>query len=136
MGNSATKYQTQELLNYTADDTVSPPILQMAMRVWNGTSWVKYRGELINGATVSNTFATVGTSSGTILAANTNRITATLVNDSDTVIYIYKGSTAVSGSGIRLNSSGGAIIIDDYTGIITGICASSSKNVTVCEVAV
>ena len=44
MSNEPTKYTEQALLNYTADDTVSPPILQFAQRTWNGTSWVKGGG--------------------------------------------------------------------------------------------
>lgn len=85
-------------------------------------------------STATNTFATIGVSSGTVMAANANRVSLTLVNDSANIIYVAKGSTAVVGSGVRLNASGGSLIIDDYTGIVTAIATGASSNLTVCEV--
>ncbi len=85
------------------------------------------------GSSATNSFATVGVASGTIIAANNSRISLTLVNDSVNTIYISKGETAVSGSGIRLNASGGAVIIDDWKGVISGIASGASSNITICE---
>ena len=82
---------------------------------------------------VTSTFATAGTSSTTVLAANTARVEAVIVNDSDTTIYLFLGGTAVIGSGIRLNAQGGSYVETLYTGAITSICASASKNLTVVE---
>ena len=81
----------------------------------------------------TSTGVTVGTGSTTVLASNANRKVAIIVNDSDEVIYLKYGTTAVGSSGIRLNSEGGSIREENYTGIITGICASGSKIVTVTE---
>lgn len=78
---------------------------------------------------------TVGSSSTTALAANENRNFAVFVNDSDETIYLGLG-TAVLNSGIRLNANGGAYEINltnMYTGIVMGICASGSKNLTIME---
>lgn len=86
------------------------------------------------GASATNTFATIGTSSTTVIAANSNRISLTLVNDSTNKIYVSKGATAVSGSGILLNASGGSLIIDDYAGTIYAIATGAGSNLTVSEV--
>lgn len=76
---------------------------------------------------------TVGSSSTLILADNPDRISATIVNDSDEVIYLALDTTAVMNSGIRINASGGSAEITQYTGQISGICTSGGKNVTVTE---
>ena len=88
------------------------------------------------GANCTNTFATVGVSSAVAVAANTSRVSLTLVNDSSNTIYLSKGATAVSGSGIRLNASGGSLIIDDFKGAIHAIAGGAGSNLTVCEVTV
>lgn len=103
----------------------------------SGMSSDEYRAQqlrLTKSTTATNTFATVGVASGTVAAANGSRISLTLVNDSLNKIYISKSATAVSGSGILLNASGGSLIIDDYTGIVSAIAAGASSNLTVCEV--
>lgn len=89
---------------------------------------------LYRSSTATNTFATVETTSAVAVVANGSRISLTLVNDSSNTIYVSKGAEAVVGSGIRLNSSGGALIIDDYTGDIYAISTGASSNLTVCEV--
>ena len=82
----------------------------------------------------SNTKVSVGSTSTTVLAANANRRFAVIVNDSDEDIYLNLSGTAVINEGIRINANGGNYVEDIYTGIITGICASGSKNVTITEV--
>jgi hypothetical protein len=83
--------------------------------------------------TATNTAVSVGSSSTTVLALNASRKLAMIINDSDEVIYLKYASGATSNSGIRLNANGGTLIENHYTGIITGICASGSKVVTVVE---
>lgn len=53
---------------------------------------------------------TCGTAALQVLAANSRRKKAVFVNDSDTVIYLFKGGPEVCAlnAGIRLNASGGA----------------------------
>lgn len=75
----------------------------------------------------------VGSDTTTVLTSNVNRKQAVLVNDSDEEIYLKYGAEAAVNSGIRLNAYGGSLIETVYTGIITGICASGSKVVTVTE---
>ena len=81
---------------------------------------------LSDGITVDNT-------STTILAANSNRYVAIIVNDSDEDIYLKYGSGAEMNKGIRLNSNGGTIVETMYTGIITGISTSGNKVATITE---
>ena len=95
--------------------------------------YLSAESQLNIGATVTNTYATVGVASGVISTAK-DRISITLVNDSDTTIYLAKGSTAVLNSGIRLNASGGSVIICDWRGAISAISSGASKNLTICEV--
>ena len=76
---------------------------------------------------------TIGSSSTTALAAETTRTEAIFVNDSNEVIYLKLGSGAEMNKGIRLNSEGGSYTCSNYTGIITAICSSGSKILTVTE---
>lgn len=89
--------------------------------------------DLNTGTSANNTYATVGVVSGVIVAANANRVSVDIVNDSDTVIYLAKGATAVVGSGIRLNANGGSVSISDWKEVINGISSGANKNATVCE---
>jgi|TARA_Y100000310_G_scaffold342905_1_gene448170 hypothetical protein len=82
----------------------------------------------------SNTKVSVGNTSTTIIALNASRRFVLIVNDSDEDIYLNLSGTAVINEGIRINANGGNYYEDIYTGIITGICASGSKNVTIVEV--
>ena len=85
----------------------------------------------------TNTSVSVGSSSTSILVANTSRKTATFVNDSDEVIYLTLGEyDAIMNKGIRLNANGGSYEINVtnlYNGAITAICTSGSKNLCVTE---
>ena len=82
----------------------------------------------------ASTGVTVGSTSTNVLAANASRKKAIIVNDSNETIYLKYGTGATANSGIRLNANGGSLEEDVYTGIITGICASGGKVVTVTEI--
>jgi hypothetical protein len=69
-----------------------------------------------------------------VAAANPQRKTLTLTNDSENLIYFYKGSGATVGKGERLNANGGAVVIDDYNGIVTAAAKTAKSNLTVVEV--
>jgi len=87
-------------------------------------------------STATNTAVSVGAASTAILSANSTRLFAILVNDSDEEIYLALGDTAVMNEGIRLNASGGSFEINSnnlYTGAITAICTSGGKVLTVVE---
>lgn len=76
--------------------------------------------------TVAHDVITTTTTSGEALAANADRRYALFVNDSDTVIYIFLGGTAVANRGIRLNANGGSYEISAklgslYLGVINAI---------------
>lgn len=85
---------------------------------------------------VTNTKVTVNNTSTTILAANNGRLGATFVNTSNEEITLSLSGTAVSKEGIPLAASGGAYVMDAdgiYTGVITAICASGGKVLSVTE---
>ena len=86
-----------------------------------------------NITSATNTKANVTTASTLVLAANTDRIAAIIVNDSDEEIYLSLSGTAVMNEGIRLNPYGGTLNETEYTGIISAICETGTKNLTVCE---
>jgi hypothetical protein len=83
--------------------------------------------------------ATMGTSSATVVASNSGRKALLIVNDSDTIVYLKIGGTAVANEGIRLNANGGSYEMSLELGnlatdAITGIVSSgSSKKVLVTE---
>ena len=82
------------------------------------------------------TFATIGTSTGVLLASNASRKGCTFVNDSSGTIYLGFGASAVVGSGIRLNANGGSFTMNPMTyttQAINAISTSASCNVTVQE---
>jgi len=79
-------------------------------------------------------FVTVGVTSVTVSAINTDRLTLEMVNDSTNVIYVRLGSPAIVGSGIRLNRRGGYRKITNYTGIVTAISTAAGRNLTTSEV--
>ena len=78
----------------------------------------------------------VSTGSTAVLSANADRLYALFQNDSDEEIYIYLGATAVMNKGIRLSASGGSYEITSvnlYTGVVTAICATGTKNLLVTQ---
>ena len=72
-------------------------------------------------------------SSTEICDASAVRLSYTIVNDSDTVIYLAIEDAAVLNEGIRLNPNGGSFSDEFATDKVFGICAVSGKNVTVCQ---
>jgi len=76
----------------------------------------------------------VGSSTTEIVDALGDRMAIIIVNDSDEVIYLMLGASAIMNRGIRLNANGGSFSTEVYQGVINGICASGSKNVTVTEI--
>jgi len=82
---------------------------------------------------VTDGSATVGTTSTEILGKNADRHTFTIVNDSDAVIYLKYGGTAVLNSGVRISAEGGSHTSDIYTGAVVAISTGAGKNVTIME---
>jgi len=89
--------------------------------------------------TPTHTAVAVATSSTQALAANTARLYALFINDSDTTIYLKLGAAAALNQGIRLNANGGSYEMHPgaqnvYTGAIYAIQgASGTKNLLVLE---
>ena len=85
-----------------------------------------------------NSNVTVTSTSGPILAFNSGRKYAVIVNDSDADIYLALGVTAVVNKGILIKAAGGSYEINAdnmFRGVVNGVTASGSKNVTVTEIA-
>jgi hypothetical protein len=84
----------------------------------------------------TNSAVTVSTSNTTVLARNTGRQYAVIVNDGANPVYLSLGGTAVANSGIRLNAQGGSFEITNenlFGGVINGIATGGSSVVTVFE---
>ena len=87
-------------------------------------------------ATVPDGSVLVGLASATVLAANPARMMATFINDSDTIMYLALGPTAVLNGGVRLNPYGGSFeltMINRYTGVVSAITTAIDKNLCVTE---
>ncbi len=73
--------------------------------------------------------ASVTTSSTTVLAANTSRLSAIICNNGATDIYLRLGTPAVANQSILLKANGGSYTIGStnlYRGIITAVTASGT----------
>lgn len=99
--------------------------------------WFRLRSEPQSVADEGAGSVSVGSSTTEIFAANDDRQSATIVNDSDEEVYLGLGVAAVMNKGIRLNAAGGSYEINlsnPWVGTVNGICASGSKVVTITEV--
>lgn len=84
-------------------------------------------------SSAQNSKVSVLDSSTEICDNSVTRLSYTIVNDSDTVIYLAIEDAAVLNEGIRLNPNGGSFSDVFTTDKVFGICAVSGKNVTVCQ---
>ena len=89
-------------------------------------------------ATPTHSAVTVGATTTVALAANTSRLWALFVNDSDETVYLKLGAAAALNQGIRLNANGGTFEMSVslgnlYTGAVNAICTSGSKKLLVTE---
>lgn len=84
---------------------------------------------------VSHGSASIGTASGTVLAAQPLSNYRLLVNDGTAVVYLRFGTAAaVLGQGIRLNANGGNFEMSRalgnlWTGQIMGISGAAAQNI-------
>ncbi len=90
------------------------------------------------GRSVSSAF-TAGTGSLVAVVANRFRKGIIIINDSDTIIYLTKGSTASLNRGIRLNANGGSYIDGPdalgyiWRGQYACITSAATKNLAIVE---
>jgi hypothetical protein len=129
--------QVQQFQIDIGTGTDSSPITPANPLPITGTVTVSGGGSSPVSSTASApTFATIGTSTGVLLASNASRKGCTFVNDSSGTIYLGFGASAVVGSGIRLNANGGSFTMNPMTfttQAINAISTSASCNVTVQE---
>lgn len=80
--------------------------------------------------------ASIGTASGTVIAANANRKYLKVTNDANgTVVYLREGAAAAVNTGDRVNAGGGAVEMtaalgNVWSGYVTGIHAGTAGSVT------
>lgn len=85
-----------------------------------------------------HTTASCTSATGTALAAHAGRISALLVNDGTSTIYLKIGEVAIASEGIRLNANGGSYFISDKAGnldleVVNCITASATVVLLVTE---
>ncbi len=89
--------------------------------------------------TASHVAVDVTTTTGLAIAANASRLCLVLINDSDSIIYLGFGASAVVNEGIRLNAAGGMYEMSRlrgnlYAGAINAIHgATGTKRLLVTE---
>ena len=84
------------------------------------------------GSNVTSVSASV--SSVTLLASNSDRVEAIIENDSVEDLYVKFGSGATASSYTKKIEQGDAIVVDSYTGIITGVWSAASVDARITEV--
>jgi hypothetical protein len=95
------------------------------------------RAKTGNYSKATHTSKTIGIASTSIVGANDLRKYLLLQNDSNEIIYIKLGETAVASEGIRI-PVGGSYEMNDgdgniFVGAINGICATGGKVLLVTE---
>ncbi|MEH2261037.1 hypothetical protein [Nostoc sp.] len=89
--------------------------------------------ESTSGTSTPTTVAS-STTSGIILAANSNRKGATIWNDSTATLYLEFGATATTSAfTAKLSPSGYFEVPFHYTGVISGIWSAANGNALVRE---
>ena len=104
--------------------------LEVAIGSINASTFLFTRPIVSTAAT--NIGVTVGTGSTELIGASVTRLSVVIVNDSDEVMYLAIEDAAVMNTGIRLNPNGGSYTEEMSSDSINAICASGSKNATVC----
>ncbi len=81
----------------------------------------------MRGANAANSSVADSATSVTLKAANENRVSLTIVNDSTALLYVLKGSGAASVTAYTyVLDQGGTVTIEDYTGQVNGIWESAA----------
>ena len=96
---------------------------------------VHFQAVIPRAATATESSVAASASSVEVLAANANRISATIRNDSSAVMYLSMGGTASSSSPIRLGSQDIYELSARYAGAISAIWESATGNARVLEFA-
>lgn len=102
----------------------------------NYTRWAIRQLPII--VTMTGTEVTIATASTSeaALVANNDRYYALFQNDSDAVMYLRLGETAVANQGIRLSANGGWYEMNWtnlYQGVVNVICTVAGKVLTITE---
>ena len=131
-----------DLLAATASATVarlgvgtSGQVLSADSSQTTGLRWITVGGVGLGTAATPGGSATVGTSSGQIVAANSSRQELYIYNNHATnVVYLSLGGTAAVGQGARINPNGDYFYTASYTGAVSAIATGASTGVSIAEV--
>lgn len=111
-GLGATTALIQSQINSIAQDITGP----------NGTTLddLKYRGSTVAVTSVADT-----ATSTTLLAANVNRLRASIVNDSTAALYVLEGAGTASATNYsHVLFQYDELVVDDSTAILVGVWAT------------
>lgn len=117
-------------LGVTGYHAFAPAKLAPALQSVGGDLQVNY----FSGGT--NKSVTAATSSTAVLASNTGRQYAIIVNSGTSAVFLSLGATAVANQGVYLAASGGSYEINEenlFVGAINAIAVGSSSNLAVYE---
>ncbi len=143
-------YQQVKIVNGTLDSAIAAIVsaageLQVKLTAATATVPVSVAAALdVSAATVNvkPTRAATGTRTSVaaaavdtlLLAANANRISCVIYNDSTAALYVGIGTTAASTSNFTFKLDAGGVYEDyDFTGQIRGIWASATGNARITE---
>lgn len=131
----------QRVANLLADSLAVGTKLGLTVAVLDGsgnqiTSFGGSGGSTTTAATATLANVSGSASSVTLLASNSSRLAAVIVNDSTAILYVKHGSTASTTSYTYQLQAGDQLelpVNPIYTGIITGIWASATGSARTTE---
>ena len=113
-------------IEYLDPSSVLNLILSELASINNNT--VSSVGSVSNVTTVASSSTNVQ-----LLPANASRISAKIFNDSTEILYVKEGSLSSTSSFTWQLLSGEAVVINDYSGLITGIWSAANGDAKITE---
>lgn len=118
-----------DVSNNTANVTIYD---ELGDQLGNNTNpWVSKDKQ---GTSPALTTVNASVTSVTVLAANTARVEATITNNSTAILYVALGATSATTAYSYKLFQDDTLIIDKYSGVISGIWASATGAAQVTEV--
>jgi hypothetical protein len=89
----------------------------------------------LRASTGTQTSVAASASDGTVLAANANRLSGTIYNDSAAVFYVLfaNGTSSTTTFSVKLYTDDYVVIPAGYTGVVKGIWSSATGSARVTE---
>jgi len=93
-------------------------------------------GSSLGSTSAISTVASTITNNTTILAADTDRVSAKIFNDSTQILYLAEGSGATPTNYTYPLDPGDYYVVDDYNGIITGVWSAVDGQARITQITV